>query len=114
MPKNNRLPATITRSLSLRFDVLAALDQRVEELRSDRSSFVNAVLEHVLGLHSHPEVFRSPTPFTPDTARHWDARVADLEREANRDRETKRVRKAERAVAPSKAPLSGGIVRRSR
>lgn len=110
MPKNNRLPATITRSISWRFDLLAAIDQRVEELRSDRSTFINGVLEHMLGLYPHPEFVGRDVPFEYAKAPPDESRVAELEREANRDRETKRLRKASKAAGgPTQA---GGLVRR--
>ena len=37
-------------------DVREALDLRVTQERTDRSSFVNDVMEHVLGIKAHPEI----------------------------------------------------------
>lgn len=112
MPKNNRLPATLTRSISWRFDVLAALDQRAEELRTDRSTFVNGVMEHMLGLYPHPEFVGRDVPFAYAAKAPPAERVRELEQEANRDRETKRLRKASKAEAAVTPVAAGGLVRR--
>ena len=37
-------------------DVREALDLRVTQERTDRSSFVNDVMEHVLEIKAHPEI----------------------------------------------------------
>lgn len=56
MGNNHRPVTTVTRSLSFRMDVREALDLRVTQERTDRSSFVNDVMEHVLGIKAHPEI----------------------------------------------------------
>jgi hypothetical protein len=110
MPKNNRQPATVTRSISWRFDLLAAIDTKVQELRTDRSTYINGVLEHVLGLYPHPELMGGNAPFRKDKAEEWAPLAAELEKEANRDRETKRVHKAAKSSAVAGQP--GGLVKR--
>lgn len=109
MPKNNRQPATLTRSISWRFDLLAAIDTKVAELRTDRSTYVSGVLEHVLGLYPHPELMGRNAPFQKDKAEEWAPLAKELEKEANKDRETKRVHKAAKAAGSVQA---GGLVKR--
>jgi hypothetical protein len=112
MPANHRLPATLTRSLSFRYDLLAALDAKAAAMRVDRSSLVNGVLEHMLGLAPHPELVGRSVAFVPDRARAWEEDARRLEREALKDRATKRNHRA--AVRAEKATPSGGgeLVRR--
>jgi hypothetical protein len=71
VPRNNRKPTTVTRSISFRYDVLAALDERVETLRSDRSAILNGVLEHVLGIMPHPEIVGPNMGYAPDNEKPW-------------------------------------------
>ena len=66
MGKNGKQPTTVTRSISFRFDTLAAMDLRIEQLRTDRSAFTNGVMEHVLGILRHPELVGRTTPFVAD------------------------------------------------
>lgn len=112
MPKNNRQPATLTRSISWRFDLLAAIDTKVEELRTDRSTYVSGVLEHVLGLYPHPELMGRNAPFHKDKAEGWAPLAKELEKEANRDRETKRAHKAAKSSPAAAVGQPGGLVRR--
>lgn len=110
MPKNNRQPATVTRSISWRFDLLAAIDTKVGELRTDRSTYINGVLEHVLGLYPHPELMGRTAPFRKDKANDWAPLAKELEKEANKGRETKRLHKAAKSAAV--VGLPGGLVKR--
>ena len=84
MPRNNRQPTTVTRSISFRFDVIAAVDERVVELRSDRSAFINGVMEHVLGIFPHPELVGTGMSFQRDTKKPWAEVAQGMEREAKR------------------------------
>jgi hypothetical protein len=95
MPKNNRKSTTATRSLSFRFDVLAALDLKVALLRSERSTYVNGVFEHLLGIMAHPEYVGRNVPFVEDVNREWLPMAVALGFES--------------PVKPSKA---GGLVKR--
>ncbi len=82
MGANGRIPTTVTRSISFRFDTLAALDAKVRELRGDRSAFVNGVMEHVLGIMAHPEMVGRTMPFVEDRKREWERVARKIEREA--------------------------------
>jgi hypothetical protein len=85
MGKNNRLPSTVTRSLSFRFDVLAAIDAKVGKVRSDRSSVINGIMEHVLGIMAHPELVGRNVPFVEDVDREWEKTAKELEREKRKE-----------------------------
>ena len=102
MPKNNRKNATVTRSISWRSDLLAAIDTRAEALRVDRSSFINGVLEHMLGLYPRPELVGRTVPFVNGDAAQWAVLAKDLELEGRLSRETKRKHKAAVAAALKK------------
>lgn len=110
MGYNKRLPATVTRSLSFRFDLLAALDERVVALRSDRSTVVNGILEHMLGIAPHPELVGRNVPFVADRDRTWADRATELEKAALAELAQKREHR-EQARASTKPP-NDGLVRR--
>jgi len=65
MPRNHRKKTTVTRSISFRDDVFAALETQIAQCRSDRSKFINGVLEHVMGFMPHPELLGRNAAFTP-------------------------------------------------
>ncbi len=109
MPANNRQPATLTRSLSFRYDVLAAADVRAEALRTDRSTFINGVLEHMLGIFAHPELVGRNVAFVEDHEQAWAGRARELERLALKERAAKR---DHQVVVRAGATPVGGIVKR--
>lgn len=111
MPRNHRLPATITCSISWRFDVLAAIDTRCAELFLDRSTLVSGALEHLLGLRPHPDIVGRRIAFVADVDKPWLKLAQEYERKANQDRETKRKHRA-RGREQERAERPGGLVRR--
>lgn len=115
MPKNNRKPATVTRSISWRFDLLAAIDTKALALRVDRSSYINGVLEHMLGIYPRPDLVGRTTPFVSGDKAQWAALAGELELEGNHGRETKRKHKAAvtAALKGVKPTEKGGLVKRS-
>ena len=114
MPKNNRRPSTVTRSISWRFDLLAAIDTKAEALRVDRSSYINGVLEHMLGLYPRPEMVGRNIPFVDGDKGQWAALAKDLELEGNQGREIKRKHKAAvtAALKKIKPTRRGRLVKR--
>lgn len=56
MGKNNKPRTTVTRSISFAEDVFEAMEARRQELRMERSEFIKAVLEDILGFLPHPEL----------------------------------------------------------
>lgn len=56
MGYNKKPKSTVTRTVSLRMDVAEKLEQTWKAERTDRSSFVNDVLEDILGIKAHPEI----------------------------------------------------------
>lgn len=56
MGHNKKPKSTVTRTVSLRMDVAEKLEQAWKAERTDRSSFVNDVLEDILGIKTHPEI----------------------------------------------------------
>ena len=56
MGYNKKPKSTVTRTVSLRMDVAEKLEQVWQAERTDRSSFVNDVLEDILGIKTHPEI----------------------------------------------------------
>lgn len=56
MGYNKKPRSTVTRTVSLRMDVSDLLEKAWQAERTDRSSFVNDVLEDILGIKEHPEL----------------------------------------------------------
>ena len=56
MGYNKKPRSTVTRTVSLRMAVAEKLEQAWKAERTDRSSFVNDVLEDILGIKTHPEI----------------------------------------------------------
>lgn len=56
MGYNKKPRSTVTRTVSLRMDVSDLLEKAWQAERTDRSSFVNDVLEDILGIKEHPEI----------------------------------------------------------
>lgn len=82
MGNNHKEASTVTRSISFKCDTIAATDERVGALRTDRSSFVNDVLEHVLGIFPHPECVGNHVPFIQDIKQGWKEQALAFERAA--------------------------------
>ena len=66
MGKNHRKQNTITSSVSFQKDVLAAINARVQTERTDRSAYLNACMEHILGIKAHPEFIGRSIAFVAD------------------------------------------------
>lgn len=67
-------PNKVTRSISFDADIFELLEQRRQDLRDDRSNFLNAILEDYLGILPHPEL-RDPN-IKADTEKLEKARKA--------------------------------------
>lgn len=73
MGKNNRPRTTASTSISWQKNVLLAIDWHIKQLgHSDRSTYINGVMEHLYGIREHPELLGRDYPFTRAVAKPWE------------------------------------------